>query len=177
MPKKRLRYRGKKGSLPPDSQKRQKEPREITGEEIKDAITLINDAINLINKGQVEKAINAVENAKNKLIEHGRQKTQPQGAPPASRREAEAYLGAALQKLRDAIRLGPGSDGFKANLQQANSLLQDALDVLSNPTAGSTPYLGRKLLLLTKTLSSVPSTARSHRQRAKNEDILEKETI
>jgi hypothetical protein len=158
------------GPMPPHSAEGKETPEKTLQEEI-------GRAINFIRAGQADDAIKAVANATMILRDVARQKTQPQGAPPASRREAEAYLGAALQKLRDAIRLGPGSDGFKANLQQANSLLQDALDVLSNPTAGSTPYLGRKLLLLTKTLSSVPSTARSHRQRAKNEDILEKETI
>ena len=137
----------------------------------------IRRAINSIRERQVDDAIKAVANARMILRNIGSQKPQPRGKPPAHLREAEAYLGAALQNLRDAIRLGPHSDGFKADLQQASSFLQHALNVLSNQTVGGTPYLGRNLLLLMKTLRSIPTTAQSHRQRAKNEAILEKETI
>jgi len=137
----------------------------------------IRRAINSIRERQVNDAIKAVANARMILRNIGSQKPQPRGKPPAHLREAKAYLGAALQKLRDAIRLGPHSYGFKTDLQQASSFLQHALNVLSNQTVGGTPYLGRNLLLLMKTLRSIPTTAQSHRQRAKNEAILEKETI
>jgi hypothetical protein len=137
----------------------------------------ITRAINFIKERQVDNAIKAVANAIMVLRDIDKQKTQARGAPLTHLQEAASYLSVALRRLRDAGQLEPDSDGFNANLSQANSLLQEALKVLSNPTAGRTPYLGRKLLLLMKTLSTTPTTARSHRQRVKNEDILEKETI
>jgi hypothetical protein len=137
----------------------------------------IRRAINFIEKRQVDDAIKAVANAITILRDIDKQKTQARGAPLTHLQEAASCLSVALRRLRDAGQLEPDSDGFNANLSQANSLLQEALKVLSNPTAGRTPYLGRKLLLLMKTLSTTPTTARSHRQRVKNEDILEKETI
>jgi hypothetical protein len=148
--------------------------KEATEKTLQEEITI---AINFIKKRQVDDAIKAVATAITILRDIGNQKPQPQGAFPTHLREAASYLRVALQRLRDASQLDPDSDGFNDNLRQANSLLQEALKGLSNPTAGSTPYLGRNLLLLMKTLRSVPSTAQSHHQRTKNEDILEKETI
>jgi hypothetical protein len=118
-----------------------------------------------------------VANAITILRDIGEQKPQTRGALPEHLRYASAFLGATLDVLRQATRLDPDSEGFKADLNRAISLLGDALRFLSNQTAGSTSYLGRKLLLLMKTLHSTPTTAQSHPQRAKNEDILEKETI
>jgi hypothetical protein len=137
----------------------------------------IKRAINFIKKRQVNDAIKAVANAIKVLRDIGEQKSQTRGALSEHLRYASVFLGAALDKLRQATQLGPDSEGFDANLNWAISLLGDAFSILSNQTAGSAPYLGRKLLLLMKTLSSTPTTAQSHRQRAKNEDILEKETI
>jgi hypothetical protein len=150
------------------------EGKETTEKTLQEEITR---AINFIKERQVDNAIKAVANAIMVLRDIDKQKTQARGAPLTHLQEAASYLSVALRRLRDAGQLEPDSDGFNANLSQANSLLQEALKVLSNPTAGRTPYLGRKLLLLMKTLSTTPTTARSHRQRVKNEDILEKETI
>jgi hypothetical protein len=182
--KKRLRYRrlspwqsGRRGIVGSGSSPvslHSEEGKGTTGKTLQEEI---QRALNFIKERQVDGAIKAVANAIMILRDIASRKTQPQGTSPAHLREAEVYLSVALQKLREASRLGPNSDGFKANLQQANSLLQNALNALSNQTAGSTPYLGRNLLLLMKALRSTPTTAQSHRQRAKNEAILEKETI
>jgi hypothetical protein len=180
--KRRLRYRGRGLG----AQQRKVEPegsptyslppggKETDEKKLQDEITR---AINFIEKRQVDDAIKAVANAITILRDIGKQKPQTRGALPEHLRYASALLGAALDALRQATRLGPDSEGFNADRNRAISLLGDALSFLSNQTAGSTSYLGRKLLLLMKTLHSTPTTAQSHRQRAKNEDILEKETI
>jgi hypothetical protein len=149
----------------------------VSEEEI--AMREIRNAIGFINKEQVNVggALNAITTAINTLIRTGRQKSQPQGALPEPLRNAIFSLSMARLKLSDAKRFDLKSEEFKTLIAEAHSYLQSALKILQNPTERLTPYLGRKLLLLMKTLHSMPTTTQPHRQKAKDEVILEKETI
>jgi len=173
----RPRKRLKGGGSVTTQHQRTADKKETTGKEISIAITLIKNAIEFINKGQVEGALNAVANAINILTGTGRQKPQPQGALPEHLRNAVYSLSMARLRLSEASQSDPKSEAFKTRIDEARSFLQHALKNLQNPTGRLTPYLGRNLLLLMKALRSVPPTAQSHRQRVKNEDTLEKETI
>lgn len=177
---KRLRYRGRqRGPVNPRGPSMPTSSHLAGGKETSEKTLQgeIGRAINFIKAGKVDDAIKAVANAIQVLDGIIRQKPQPQGAPSARLRDAEIYLKAARQKLLNARRLGPDSYGFKTSLKEANSFPQDALIALSNQTAGSSPYLGRNLLLLMKILNSMPAMAQSRRQEDKDEAILEKETI
>jgi predicted nucleic acid-binding Zn-ribbon protein len=146
----------------------QKQEQKSEEEQLKREITT---AIKFANQGQVGGAFEAVKRARATL------RSQSQDAPPKHLQVVESKLIFAQSKLHQASPLDPKSGKFKANLQQAISLLQEALNALSNPTAGGTPYLGRNLLLLMKALHSMSITAQSHRREDKDEVIVEKETI